>query len=68
MKRFKELTQDQKEEAVNFAYEELKSCLLQKMIYFDKPVNESVLRDYAVFAAEDAWYSERTDKVVEDIV
>lgn len=67
MKRFHELTKDQQIEAVAFAETELKDCMEKGLISFDKPVSQDTVKEYATCAAEDAWYSQPTDKVIADI-
>lgn len=67
MKRFHELTESQQDQAVTFATDELKDCVERGLVSFDKPVNNTTLKDYAICAAEDAWYSEPGDKVIDDI-
>lgn len=67
MKRFHELTKPQQDQAVNFALAEMKECVEMGIVVFDKPVTNEVLTDYAVAAAENAWYSQPSDKIIDDI-
>jgi hypothetical protein len=68
MKRFNELTKSQQDEAVNFATLELKECIDMGIVSFDKPVDSHTLTQYATIAAEDAFYAEIGDKVIDDII
>lgn len=68
MKKFYELTRPQQDQAVDFATRELEDCIQKGLISFDKPITKATLKDYAICAAEDAWYSEPGDKVIDDIV
>ena len=67
MKRFKELTQDQQVIAVNYAARELKAALISGLIGCSKELNDETIEEYAHLAAEDAFYSEPGDKVIDDI-
>ena len=67
MKKFHELTKPQQKEAVALATIELRDCIEEGMIVFDKPITDDVLKEYAICAAEDAWYSQPFDKVIEGI-
>jgi hypothetical protein len=67
MKRFHDLTKDQQDTAVSYAISEMKDCVEMGLIKFDKPVSDAVIKDYAICAAEDAWYSQPQDKIVADI-
>ena len=67
MKRFNELTATQQDEAVKVAKDELLDLLEQGVVRFDRPVTDAVVQDYAVAAAEDAWYAEPSDKVIYEI-
>jgi hypothetical protein len=67
MKRFNELTVTQKDEAVKVAKEELLNLLEQGVVQFDRPASDAVVTDYAVAAAEDAWYSEPSDRIIDGI-
>lgn len=68
MKRFNDLSRMQQDEAVGVAKKELLDLLEQGVIRFDKPVTDAVVNDFAVAAAEDAWYAEPGDKVIYEIV
>ena len=68
MKRFNELTKDQQDQAMNYALEELTGCIMRGLVHFEKPVDRSTLKEYALAAAETAWYSEREDKIISGIV
>ena len=67
MKRFNELTKEQQREAVNFALGEIKSCMELGLIKFGNIVNKSHLEEYARIAAEDAYYTEEGDTVIDAI-
>ncbi len=67
MKRFEELTKPQQNEAVSFALAEMKECVEMGLIRFDKPVSDNMLKEYALCAAQDAWYSQPQDKIIADI-
>jgi len=57
MKRFHELTKPQQDQAVSYAMQQMGEAVESGLIKFDKPVSNETLKDYAIFAAEDAWYS-----------
>lgn len=68
MKRFHELTKDQQEQAIVFAQDKLTGLLGDGIVVSEnRPVKKSDLREVAEAAAEDAWYSEPTDFIVQDI-
>lgn len=67
MKQFNELTLAQQALAVNYALKEIGRCVEMGLIKFDKEPSKQTLEGYALCAAEDAWYSEREDKVIADI-
>lgn len=68
MKRFNELTKNQQDQAVGYALSELKHCVEMGIVDFGKTMTDNVLKDYAIAAAMEAWYSEPHDRVIEDIV
>lgn len=68
MKRFHELTKEQQKTAISFALTELKDLLEKGVVRFDRPASDEVLQEYAICAAEDAYYSEMGDKVIDDII
>ena len=68
MKRFYELNATEQKTAVDYAYDELTDLLEQEVIFFDRPVTDDVLLEYATVAAQEAYYPETGDKVVYDIV
>ena len=67
MKRYAQLSKSQQHTAVEFALSELKKCVEMGLVTFPKPVSEATLRDYAQVAAEEGWYAEPGDKVIDDI-
>lgn len=67
MKKFHQLTKPQQDQAIALAVIEMKDCIEEGMISFDKPITDELIREYAYFAAEDAWYSQPFDKVIEGI-
>lgn len=67
MKRFHQLTADQREKAVEYALTELKSCIKMGLIKFDKVVRQDNLRKHAEGAAQDAWYGELGDMVIDGV-
>lgn len=67
MKRFHQLTPVQREQAIEHALSELKSCIKMGLIKFDKVVRPDTLRQHARGAAEDAWYGELGDMVIDGI-
>ncbi len=68
MKRFYELTKEQQDQAVEVARSEIKELISIGLISSDQPLTKEHLDEFAVCAAEDALYSEKTDKVIEGIV
>jgi hypothetical protein len=68
MKKFSELTNSQKEEAVKYAYSELRELMDLGFVHFGKEPKESDIRDYAIMAAFEALYSESGDNIVAGIV
>lgn len=67
MKRFHQLTPLQREQAVAHALSELKTCIKMGLIKFDKVVRPDTLAQHARGAAEDAWYGELGDTVIDGI-
>jgi hypothetical protein len=67
MKRFHELKMAQQQDAVEYALNELRSAISEGFIDFGKTLSEETLREYAIAAAETAYYSEREDKIIADI-
>jgi len=67
MKRFKELTDNEQVMAVNYAARELKAALMAGIIGCSAELSDETIEEYAHFAAEDAFYSEKGDKVIDDI-
>ena len=67
MKRFHELNVTQQDEAVKVAKDELLDLLEQGVVQFDRPATDAVIQDYAAAAAEDAWYSEPADRIIDGI-
>lgn len=67
MKRFHELTKPQQELAIEWTIRELKDCIRMGIVDFGKTLSENRIRDFAVGAAEEAYYPEEYDKVVDEI-
>jgi hypothetical protein len=67
MKKFHELTEEQRKQAVTFAVEEMKDCIELGLVSFDGPITDETIEEYATCAASEAWYSEPGDKVIHDI-
>lgn len=67
MKRFHQLTPVQREKAVAHALSELKTCIKMGLIKFDKVVRPDTLEQHARGAAEDAWYGELGDMVIDGV-
>lgn len=67
MKKFHELTVAQKNKAVEMATKEMKDCVELGLIAFDRPVTPSIIRYYAVAAAEGALYTEIGDRIIDDV-
>ena len=68
MKRFHELTKEQQDQAVEVAREELTSLIGKGIICSDRPLTREHMDEFAQCAAEEAFYAEKTDKVVEGIL
>lgn len=68
MKRFNELTKNEQESALAFAEAEVKELIEEGFVFTGKIATNEIVREYALIAAEEAWYSERDDKVIDDIV
>jgi hypothetical protein len=67
MKRFNDLKPSQQKEAVEYALNELRSAIAEGFIDFGKTLSEETLQEYALAAAETAYYSEVEDKIIADI-
>lgn len=67
MKRFHELTKQQQVVAVNYAESELKSLISLGIIELSKPGDAKQIKEFATIAAEEAWYPQPQDKVLDDI-
>jgi hypothetical protein len=67
MKRFNELTNSQKEEAIQYALVQLKDAISEGFIHFGKAQSDEQLLGYAEAAAEEAFYAESEDKIVWEI-
>jgi hypothetical protein len=68
MKRFHELNKSQQEQAVAFARQELRELINNGVICSNRPLTKEDEYEFATCAAEEAFYSEKTDKVVEGII
>jgi len=67
MKRFHELTKEQQDQAIEFAKQELKELISVNIICSDRPMTDENIHEFATIAAEDAFYSEKTDAIIEGI-
>ncbi len=67
MKRFHELTKEQQDLAVSYAMGQMAESVENGLIRFDKPVSGDLLREYATYAAEEAWYAQVGEIVVYEI-
>lgn len=67
MKRFHQLTKPQQEQAVQHAKDKLHELVVHGVLVTDTQMTKVQVQEVAEAAAEDAWYSERTDMVVADI-
>ena len=67
MKRFHELNKDQQKQAVEFAKGKIGELVIHGVIVSDEQMTQNDVNEVAEAAAEDAWYSEREDFIIEDI-
>ena len=67
MKRFHQLTPLQREKAIDHALNELKSCISMGLIKFKGIPSPDTLKRHARGAAEDAYYGDLGDMVIDGI-
>lgn len=66
MKKFYELTLSQQKDAIEHAISEVNFCIDADLIVCDSLITDSKVRDWAMAAAEDAWYSESKDQIISE--
>jgi hypothetical protein len=66
MKLYWKLNIEQRDKAVSFAEKELRSCVELGLISINK-TDDRYIRELALIAAQESFYSEKGDVVVDDI-